>query len=647
MDINDYSNRLNQARTRFSDAQQELKENYNNDIERLEELHAKREENQRENYLKQKLNSEEESAARINRYDKDLKQELATRTERYNKGLEGERKQFNEDRKRLMDDYNQKLDSISKSFETSSTEKDKLHALYKDNMTERYEEGLSIREKDFNEKLATMQSTATEKINDYRDLTTREKKKLISDFGNERKQLVQDASIARNKANSRHQVEMERLREAAKQNETTLKNNFDSANTSLRQTKNAQIEGQRETFENLSKDIMDRNQAELIKLNRQNKAEKRDLERDFASNRLSLERRTNALVNEGRGNKIEDTEKNLKSQHAIQVRNLKDTIEANNYIQNKQNERLAQGHSEELKKLESRHEQAIDEKDAEIRKVRETDIAAVKKELGDYQERMTKRNRDIAMESEANQVKARRNLTDTLDRQRTEFGREINKINLSNQQALSNVRDEMAKEQSKFIEKTRREVHHDREDLKDELRTNFAKKEESLNKQIEMERSEKMKMEEAYQKKIDVLTTKSAKELEKLKIIENERRIEEKRAANQQMLEQQREFEKTLSSLRREFDRRLSRAKSNSDIRAAKLTQKYEAQVKREREEHSATMDRQNRMMTENYNRLLHKTNMERDNLINQYELKIEKLREANRLAKEIEATRPYNQNEA
>ncbi|MEC7276646.1 MAG: hypothetical protein VXV96_10025 [Bdellovibrionota bacterium] len=647
MDINDYSNRLNQARTRFSDAQQELKENYNNDIERLEELHAKREENQRENYLKQKLNSEEESAARINRYDKDLKQELATRTERYNKGLEGERKQFNEDRKRLMDDYNQKLDSISKSFETSSTEKDKLHALYKDNMTERYEEGLSMREKDFNEKLATMQSTATEKINDYRDLTTREKKKLISDFGNERKQLVQDASIARNKANSRHQVEMERLREAAKQNETTLKNNFDSANTSLRQTKNAQIEGQRETFENLSKDIMDRNQAELIKLNRQNKAEKRDLERDFASNRLSLERRTNALINEGRGNKIEDTEKNLRSQHAIQVRNLKDTIEANNYIQNKQNERLAQGHSEELKKLESRHEQAIDEKDAEIRKVRETDIAAVKKELGDYQERMTKRNRDIAMESEANQVKARRNLTDTLDRQRTEFGREINKINLSNQQALSNVRDEMAKEQSKFIEKTRREVHHDREDLKDELRTNFAKKEESLNKQIEMERSEKMKMEEAYQKKIDVLTTKSAKELEKLKIIENERRIEEKRAANQQMLEQQREFEKTLSSLRREFDRRLSRAKSNSDIRAAKLTQKYEAQVKREREEHSATMDRQNRMMTENYNRLLHKTNMERDNLINQYELKIEKLREANRLAKEIEATRPYNQNEA
>ncbi len=647
MDINDYSNRLNQARTRFSDAQQELKENYNNDIERLEELHAKREESQRENYLKQKLNSEEESAARINRYDKDLKQELATRTERYNKGLEGERKQFNEDRKRLMDDYNQKLDSISKSFETSSTEKDKLHALYKDNMTERYEDGLSMREKDFNEKLGKMQSTATEKINDYRDLTTREKKKLISDFGNERKQLVQDASIARNKANSRHQVEMERLREAAKQNETTLKNNFDSANTSLRQTKNAQIEGQRETFENLSKDIMDRNQAELIKLNRQNKAEKRDLERDFASNRLSLERRTNALINEGRGNKIEDTEKNLKSQHAIQVRNLKDTIEANNYIQNKQNERLAQGHSEELKKFESRHEQAIDEKDAEIRKMRETDIAAVKKELGDYQEMMGKRNREIAMESEANQVKARRNLTDTLDRQRTEFGREINKINLSNQQALSNVRDEMAKEQSKFIEKTRREVHHDREDLKDELRTNFAKKEESLNKQIEMERSEKMKMEEAYQKKIDVLTTKSAKELEKLKIIENERRIEEKRAANQQMLEQQREFEKTISSLRRDFDRRLSRAKSNSDIRVAKITQKYEAQVKREREEHSATMDRQNRMMTENYNRLLHKTNMERDNLINQYELKIEKLREANRLAKEIEATRPYNQNEA
>ncbi len=643
MDISDYNTRLAQTRNRFNEAAQELKDNYNDQLADIQKLHDKRTKNQRENYLKQKDEMEESSKQRLNRYDKNLKQALSERTERYNKNLVETQKNFDKDRQRQMNDYNQKLSSISKSFETANTEKDKLHKMFKSNMMERYDEGLSNREKSFNEKLAKQQENAADSINEFRDQQNREKKMMLTDHTNEKKQLVQDANIARNRANSMHQVEMERLRETAKQNENTLRNNFENANASLRTTKNLENENQRRTFEKLTQRIQDRNTGELTRLNRQNKTEKRELENNFAKNRIELERRTNALLNEGAATKVEDSKRDLMAKHENQIANLRKNIEENNYNNNLLNERLNRSQVDELKKMEIAHNSQIEEKDQQLRELRQEEIGGLKEQFEDYQELMVGRNKNLEREKEETAVASRQKLTNTLARQRAEFGRQINQINVSNREAMAAARDEMATEQTKFIEKTKRDVHEELADLKDDMNTVFSRKEQSLNQRLEMSEKERVALEEKYQKKIDVLKEKSAKELEQLKVFENQRRIEDRRAAQRQLEQQQREFEKTLNALRREYDRRLDRTKSNNDIQVAKLTQRYEGQIDRERKEHNAAMQRTVTNINANYNRLVDKSNMERDALINQYEMKIEKLREANRLAKEVSNTRPKN----
>lgn len=465
---------------------------------------------------------------------------------------------------------------------------------------------------------------------------------MITDHTNQKKQLVQDANISRNSANSRHQLDMERLRENAKQNESTLRNNAENANTGLRKTKNEENEAQRITFEKLTNKIQDRNTAEIQRLNRQNKTDKRDLENTFGQDRIQIERRTNALLNEGSHNKVENSRKSMQAQHESQIGNLKKSIEENNYNNNLLSERLSRSHSDELKKMEITSGSNLEKKNEEMRKLRqEEEVGGLREQFEGYQELMGKRNRRLEQEKEEQSVTSRQKLVNTVSRQREEFGRSINHINNSNQRAMADARVEMSEEQTKFIENTKRNVHNEMADLKSDLNDVFSRKEDSLQKKIEMSEKKKVALEEKYQKKLDDLQSKSSKELEQLKVFENERRKEDRRAAERQLDQQQREFKKTLMSLRTVYDRRLDRTKANNDLHVAKITERFNNQISRERQEANAQMQRSTSMMNANYNRLVDKTNMEKDSMVNQYELKLNKLREANRVANIVQSTRP------
>jgi len=484
MDINDYNTRLNQARNRYNESAQELKDNYARREEDLQALHKSRESNQRRNYENQKLDREAESEVRLRRYDKNLKEALDERTTRYMNEMGEARESFEKDRRMQMDDYNQKLSKISQSFDTASKEKDKLHALYKNNIDERYDEGLDAREKHFNKSLATMQKTMEEDVNEFRDQQTLERRKLITDFDNEKKELVQEASIARNKANNAHQLEMERLRDNARQKEDTLRNNFESANVNLRKNKDRENEQQRDTFEKLTADIQERNVAALKKLNRQNKAEKRDLEKSFSEDRIELERRTNKLINEGSANRVSKTKDDVEKKYKERIVRLNEQMEENNYHNIELNRRIAQEQADEIDKIEIKHAQSIDDKNNEIRELKEQELAQLKDKVEKYQETMNKRQKTLEIEKEKNAVESRQKLVNSLDRQRTEYGRTINQINSANRLAVSDLRNEMTKEQSKFIEKTKEDVHEELVEMKDSYDDKVKKTEASLGQKL-------------------------------------------------------------------------------------------------------------------------------------------------------------------
>jgi hypothetical protein len=641
MEVNDYSQKLAQARNRFSEASQELKDNYNKNVESLEKNHKTRQKSQRESYDNQKLAMEESSSTRLKRYDKDLKSALQERTERYKKDLDIKKKDFDQTRRKQMDNYNQKLFTISKSFETSNNEKDKLHAMYKDNMNERYDDGLAAREKDFNEKLSNTQRSSEEKINKFRDDQSREKKQMLVEHSGEKKELVQDANISRNKANTRHQLDMEMLRENAKQKENTNRNNFENANANLRRTKIKENEDQRETFEKLTNDIHNRNSDESQSAHRANKADKRSLEKSFARDRIQLERKTNKLLNEGASDKVEETRKSLVNQYEKRLDSLQGSIEDNNYNNSLRSEKMAQNFSDEIKKAEIMHNKDLDKKNSQMRELRNESIGGLKKRMDNYQEITSKQLKKADADREQLELSSKHKLSSSLSRQRAEFGRTVNKINDANKQAMSEIQDDVAKEKSQFYEQTKRDVHNQMEELKTDMNAVHTRKTESLTKQILSKEQENNRIINKYETKISMLKAKSAKELEQLKVFESERRAEDRRATQRAMSKKQREFEKNLRAVRSDYEGRLDSSKANADLHIGKLTERYEGELIRQRTNASKELQRTVSMMKADYSRLIDKTDLEKETITHQYESKIKQLKEANRLASEVKATRP------
>ncbi len=640
MDIKDYNSRLNTARNRYNESAQELKDNYNQRVEDLEDLHSARETNQRRNYINQKLDREAEAENRLRDYDKTLKKSLEERTSRYMKEVGEQREHFEKDRKMQMDDYNQKLSKISKSFDTATKEKEKLHALYKDNIDERYETGLENREKHFNSSLAKVQKSSEKKINEFRDQQNLEKREMITGFENEKKQLVQDANIARNKANSSHQLEMERLRENARQKEDTLRNNFESSNANLRKNKDAENEQQRDTFEKLTADIQERNVAALKKLNRQNKTEKRELEKSFSQDRIELERKTNKILSEGSNQTVDKSVNRMKKRYDMRIDQLQEQMEDNNYQNALHNQKNADAQKDEIAQIEVRHRTEIDGKENEMRRLRENELGELKEKVEKYQESMNKRYTSLELEKEQDSIASRQKLKNSLSRQRAEFGRTINQINDSNSMVITDLRDEMTKEQSKFIENTKEKIHDELADLKNDYEGKIEKTQDSLSQQIELKNKENESLTRMYESKLDTLRAKSAKELESLKKLEHDRREEDKRESQRALNAQSREFQKNLMAMRTEFERKLDRSKGNADLHVAKLTERYESQIETERSEHAKELQRQNMMLTSEFNRLRDQSKIEKNAIINQYEMKINKLREANRVAQEVRNSR-------
>lgn len=640
MEINDYSKRLAESRDNYMNSKNELRENYRKDVERLEDLHDKKTDNQQKNYIAKKMEIEDRVEDNLKRYDKSLKDELKTRTDRYNKNMSDEKEKFALDRKNQMTEYNTKLDAIKKSFDTAAIEKDKLHKLFKENTEERYEEGLTAREKDFNTKVSDVTKQATKSMNESRDQANFEKKRLLSRHSSEKQQLVQDANIARNKANSAHQLQIETLRSAQDQELRQSNNHHMNRMENMLANKNNEQEVMRKNFADLTQNIQERNTSALSSLNRENQAEKRLLEKDFANDRISLERQTNKLLNEGAGNKVESGLERQAEAYDNRIKTLRDEMQQLNYNNQFNNERIASDHQDEVKKNEIIKSKELAMKDADMRELRQIEIGGMKDRVDKFREHTSRKIANLERQNEEQSVESRQTLKNALDEKKVEYQRQMNIINDKNMENVENLKESYAKEQTKYFQKVKRDTHNEIEDLKDDMNARFARKEDSLNKQVAFEQDNLKRQEEAYESRLTNMKKKSAKEIEEIKVLAHENRLEDRRSMDRELKMKQREFEKTLQSYKAEFDRKISKTKNHNDIQVAKLTERYESQIDRERQEAGKTLKLQTDMLKEEYRRLVEKSKMEKDSIRNQYELKMEKLRQDNVRANMIKETR-------
>lgn len=641
MQINDYTKQLAKARDDYADKAKTLREDYDHNLKNLQEAHETKEVSQRENYLKQKQDLEDNLSEISDRYESKSRDAVMQSQKEFRERLGVQQGAFEEEMRETREDMQAKLSNISDSYRKSKEEQEKYNEQLLSQKTMAFNEAQEARTRSFDDKVADLSLKNRDDFHNFQRQQASEKRDLIHGHKNELQSLVSESNLSRQKVMAKNQEELEILRDSHARESEAMRDHHTSAIGEVINRKEVEKMNLQSEYNNLTQNIIDRNESQAEQTRRVNERISRERENQFATDLQAVTRKSNEMVNSGgRVKNLEDDKRKLIDNYEGRIRDLRSNAEETAYQAQLDKERMNKEFVEQ-----TREQTALaDKQKAEVqRDLREfhTEVQATTKDKNDkvmaaYKKELTQ-TRNAA---EAKSIDDRIASNQRLEEQRVAFSKTIDAMNTKNRETVNEIQEQNAKEQTKYIQEAKRNMHHEREDLKDDLRSVFARKEDSYEKRLENLEREKKSVVESYESKLTNLEKKYTKELEEMRVIMAETRAGDMRDFKRQLEMKERELVSDKLRMKQDFDTKLIKIRDRQETQLAKLHERFTQTLEGERLDHSREMKRKLDEAHTNYERLYDTAQMEKEQLKHQYEVRLEKLRQDRREAERISSTR-------
>lgn len=641
MQVTDYSKKLAKARDDYAEKAKTLREDYDDNLENLKSTHASREASQRESYLNQKGELEEKVADIGDRYDSRSREAIEQSQKEFRSKLEDKRIAFDEEMRETKQDMGAKLSDLANSYRKSKVEQDKYRDQIVSQKTQGFEAAQAARMKDFDSRVDNLSQKNRDDFHNFQREQAMEKRGIIQGHKDQLQDLVSDSNLARQKVMGKNQEELEILRDAHGRESVAMKDHHTSALSEVinrKEIEKANLQGE---YQNLTQNIIDRNEKQAEQTQRVNERVSRERENQYANDLQAVTRKSNEMVNSGgKVKNLEDEKRQVIDGYENRLRSVRGEMEDASYKDQLDKERM----NKEFM-VQTREQTALaDKQKADLQSdLREyhTDLQARSKEknekvLNTYRNELSQSRLD----SEAKSIDERAANTDRLKEQRVAFSKTIESMSDKNRETITSIQELNANEQSKLIQESKRKMHHEREDLKDDLGVVFARKEDSYEKRIENLERDKKSLVESYESKLTTLEKKYTKELEQMRVIMAETRAGDLRDFKRQNEVKERDLMREKMEMKQGFDKKLIQVRDRQETQLAKLHERFTTTLESERIDHSREMKLKLGEAQMNYERLYDNAQMEKEQLKHQYEVRMEKLRQDRREAEKITTER-------
>ncbi|WP_127714390.1 hypothetical protein [Halobacteriovorax sp. HLS] len=631
MDINDYNTRLSQARMNYRDSADELKEHYNSEIEDLSNLHSSVQKKQRENFAESKNEIERNVAATVDKQNSEVKESMQKRTEQFRNETASQQEAFEADRRDLQRKFDDRLNYLRDSYGKDLASRERTQSDLLDSAENRYQNRTDRNSDYFQKSVDNLDYSTRTAMKEQKDAHDIEKRAQESRHSNEMQDTVRSGNSARNKMVEKQQNDLQSLRNAQMDELRNLKDHHASSREIIYDQKNKETAKLAGNFRELTDDIAARNNANNTRQAKQSREQIKELERQYAQTNYQNKREMEEKLKGGNVlDKDELKSAELQAKFDTRMKNVNSNIDDLRYKNQLDKERMSSSFQDSVRERNLSFAQQIDAKDKDMREFKTNTLKDTResndKIVSDYKFKLNQ----ALLESEQNSIKDRKSTNQRLSSQRVEFGRVVNQMSDMNREAVSKLQEEHADEKTKFIENSRRQEHDKIEDLKDNYNNIITKKESSLNQRLESKEKELESTITRYEDKLALVTGKTQKELESVKKIEADRRVEDFREFKRQMRLMSDGFTKEKISMKDEFDRKLSNAKHNSDVTLSKTVQRYETQLERERTDTRRHFKTKIKELESNYQRLADQSELEKELIRNQFERRIEEMKQVN-----------------
>ncbi len=641
MQINDYTKQLAKARDDYADKAKTLREDYDHNLKNIQETHEAKEVSQRENYLKQKQNLEENLSEISDSYESKSREAIMQSQKEFRDRIGTQQGAFEEEMRETREDMQAKLSNISDSYRKSKEEQEKYNQQLLSQKNMAFEEAQEARARSFDHKVSELSGKNRDDFHNFQREQAAEKRDLIHGHKNELQGLVSESNLARQKVMAKNQEELEILRDAHARESDAMRDHHASSIGEVINRKEVEKMNLQSEYQNLTQNIIDRNESQAEQTRRVNERVSRERENQYATDLQAVTRKSNEMVNSGgRVKSLEDDKRKLIDNYEGRIRDLRSAAEETVYQGQLEKERMNKEFVQQTRENTALADKQKGELQRDLRQFH-TEMQATTKDKNDkvmnaYKKELTQ-TRNAA---EAKSIDDRVESNQRLEEQRVAFSKTIDAMNNRNRETINEIQEQNAKEQTKYIQETKRSMHHEREDIKDNLRSVFARKEDSYEKRLENLEREKKSVVESYESKLANLEKKYTKELEEMRVIMAETRAGDMRDFKRQIEMKERAMASDKMQMKQEFDTKLIKIRDRQETQLAKLHERFTQTLESERLDHSREMKRKLDEAHTNYERLYDTAQMEKEQMKHQYEVRLEKLRQDRREAERISSTR-------
>ncbi len=631
MEINDYSQRLAQARADYWDRSKSQKENYESDINNLENTHEYKEKKQADNYVNEKLKLEAENEAKSKFYADKTKREIENRQREFTDNLRSTESDYNRKNHELRDQFRDRLNRISSSFDNSMKQNNIKHSDELREIRNNYDARYDSAKGDFQSEIGDIRKTADDRFYDYQKNQSEEQKRMAQSHSDQILDINRGAARKLSVVKANHDKILDSSQKNFENEINLLQTNKENTVNQLKENHKASNDRMTENFEKVANNMEKRFVEDNKRMSRENVQALRDQEgkfnRDMAGVRAIASK--NIQANTQKVNQSNLEKERVAEDYEGKLGRLKSEMDDYRYKQTRQlnkanadfteNLRVQkQENTDQMETLNRKHETYDSSNRARFRKDRAEAEArylqAMKTTENQYEEKLTSQEKDYKDVIEANE-KRHQHISQMMSE--------------NHDLALKDLNQNLQDEKTSFIEKTRRDVHDEKLDMKEELTQNFNLKNQALEQQLELKNDELERTVEGYEEKLAEIKKKAAKEFERYQTLASDRQIENQRSLKRTLNAKDQENSKLILEMKRRYDKEIAQIKFGHEVETKKMVEDYEKQLRLLKNESSKELEVKLGMAHEEYNNLKKNSELRLEAVKTQYELKLDKMRMA------------------
>jgi hypothetical protein len=575
-----------------------------------------------------KKGMEESAQKNSDFYTEKTRDTIGKKQEDFRKIMDSSTAKFDLEKNQMKQKYQDQLTDITDTYQTSAKENNRFHDQSKNSMNERFNKTTGELQNDYNSKVNKLSENAETAIQNEKILDHDQRKELSTNFRNELQGL-------RGKTQEKNFKEVARLSEDNEKLRTNFVAEKDAANEQqamriddILKVKKNESKLVQDNFNELGKRIAAKEAAEQESVSQARSKETKEMDHKFNEELKNIQRVSNQKISNKRDVEgVQEDLKRLKDVSENRIQSLDKNIredklalsekENKNIIENK--EKLAELKSKYNEEREVSERGRDQDKNKTVQKLNDRNVAAIEryKDESQLQIKVSDKQLDQSQQESKKRFKE----------QRVEFGKVVNNINEKNIENISTLKDSFAKDKTQIQVKNQIELSDEKRQLRDKLQQSLYERDTVSQVKIEDLKKETAKISENYEAKLEHLARQKDKEIEMLKVTNEERKLRSEQTSNLALAINKEDNQIEMKNLRSHYEKMIEKDRIVGQQQTGRIVQSYEDQLERERIAHAKELSLRTSEAQSQMERLFRGSEIEKDTIKTQYEDRIEQMK--------------------